>query len=122
MAGLSTDTEDTAAVLALGECPCVARILPNGVRSTLMADGTRIRVLRCVTGSDGRETPIALLPANGRIHNLMLRACGGQIVRFTGRPRLWMPSAGRPVLAFTVTNLSLEDTSEARMLRAGSDQ
>ncbi|TPF92466.1 hypothetical protein BW14_08570 [Bifidobacterium sp. UTBIF-68] len=102
--------------LALGECRGVARILPTGVRSTTMQDGTRIRVLRCVTVESGRETPVALIPASGRIHNLMMGATGGQIVRFAGRPRLWSQSEVA-VLAFTVTALELEDTDESRMLR-----
>jgi hypothetical protein len=61
----------------------------------------------------------ALIPATGAVHNRMLGAAGGQIVEFAGRPRLYRPEKGGPILAFTVTDLRIRDTDEARMLRAG---
>ena len=46
-------------------------------------------------------------------------APGGLSVEFAGRPRLYRPEKGGPILAFTVTDLRIRDTDEARMLRAG---
>lgn len=84
-----------------------------------MPDGTRVRMLRCVTREGGADIPVALIPATGAVHNRMLGAAGGQIVEFAGRPRLYRPEKGGPILAFTVTDLRIRDTDEARMLRAG---
>ena len=76
-------------------------------------------MLRCVTREGGVDIPVALIPATGAVHNRMLEAAGGQIVKFAGRPRLYRPETGGPILAFTVTDLRIRDTGEARMLRAG---
>ena len=59
-----------------------------------MPDGTRVRMLRCVTREGGADIPVALIPATGAVHNRMLGAAGGQIVEFAGRPRLYRPEKG----------------------------
>ena len=105
---------DSGIRLGIGSCPGIAKILPAGIRGITLPDGTRVRMLRCVT----REN-VALIPATGAVHNRMLGAAGGQIVEFAGRPRLYRPEKGGPILAFTVTDLRIRDTDEARMLRAG---
>ena len=87
--------------LGIGSCPGIAKILPAGIRGITLPDGTRVRMLRCVTRENGADIPVALIPATGAVHNRMLGAAGGQIV------------------AFTVTDLRIRDTDEARMLRAG---
>ena len=79
--------------LGIGSCPGIAKILPAGIRGITLPDGTRVRMLRCVTREGGIE--------------------------FAGRPRLYRPEKGGPILAFTVTDLRIRDTDEARMLRAG---
>ena len=93
--------------LGIGSCPGIAKILPAGIRGITLPDGTRVRMLRCVTRENGADIPVALIPATG------------QIVEFAGRPRLYRPEKGGPILAFTVTDLRIRDTDEARMLRAG---
>ena len=90
--------------LGIGSCPGIAKILPAGIRGITLPDGTRVRMLRCVTREGGADIPVALIPATGAVHNRMLGAAGGQIVEFAGRPRLYRP---------------IRDTDEARMLRAG---
>ena len=105
--------------LGIGSCPGIAKILPAGIRGITLPDGTRVRMLRCVTREGGADIPVALIPATGAVHNRMLGAAGGQIVEFAGRPRLYRPEKGGPILAFTVTDLRIRDTDEARMLRAG---
>lgn len=105
--------------LGIGSCPGIAKILPAGIRGITLPDGTRVRMLRCVTREGGADIPVALIPATGAVHNRMLEAAGGQIVEFAGRPRLYRPETGGPILAFTVTDLRIRDTDEARMLRAG---
>ena len=105
--------------LCFGSCPGLAKILPAGIRGITLPDGTRVRMLRCVTRENGADIPVALIPATGAVHNRMLEAAGGQIVEFAGRPRLYRPEKGGPILAFTVTDLRIRDTDEARMLRAG---
>ena len=105
--------------LGIGSCPGIAKILPAGIRGITLPDGTRVRMLRCVTREGGADVPAALIPATGAVHNRMLGAAGGQIVEFAGRPRLYRPEKGGPILAFTVTDLRIRDTDEARMLRAG---
>ena len=87
--------------LGIGSCPGIAKILPAGIRGITLPDGTRVRMLRCVTREGGADIPVALIPATGAVHNRMLGAAGG------------------PILAFTVTDLRIRDTDEARMLRAG---
>ena len=87
--------------LGIGSCPGIAKILPAGIRGITLPDGTRVRMLRCVTREGGADIPVALIPATGAVHNRMLGAAGGQIVEFT------------------VTDLRIRDTDEARMLRAG---
>ena len=99
--------------LGIGSCPGIAKILPAGIRGITLPDGTRVRMLRCVTREGGADIPVAL------IHTRLLGAAGGQIVEFAGRPRLYRPEKGGPILAFTVTDLRIRDTDEARMLRAG---
>ena len=84
-----------------------------------MPDGTRVRMLRCVTRENGADIPVAVSPARGADHTGMLVPAGGQIVFFAGWPRLYRPEKGGPILAFTVTDLRIRDTDEARMLRAG---
>ena len=105
--------------LGIGSCPGIAKILPAGIRGITLPDGTRVRMLRCVTREGGADITVALIPATGAVHNRMLGAAGGQIVEFAGRPRLYRPEKGGPILAFTVTDLRIRDTDEARMLRAG---
>ena len=97
--------------LGIGSCPGIAKILPAGIRGITLPDGTRVRMLRCVTREGGADIPVALIPATGAVHNRMLGAAG--------RPRLYRPEKGGPILAFTVTDLRIRDTDEARMLRAG---
>lgn len=108
--------------LGIGSCPGIAKILPAGIRGITLPDGTRVRMLRCVTRENGADIPVALIPATGAVHNRMLEAAGGQIVEFAGRPRLYRPEKGGPILAFTVTDLRIRDTDEARMLRAGQNR
>jgi len=91
--------------LGIGSCPGIAKILPAGIRGITLPDGTRVRMLRCVTRENGADIPVALIPATGAVHNRMLEAAGGQIVEFAGRPRLYRPEKGGPILAFTVTDL-----------------
>ncbi len=45
-----------------------------------------------------------------------------RMLRCAGRPRLYRPEKGGPILAFTVTDLRIRDTDEARMLRAGQNR
>ena len=78
-----------------------------------MPDGTRVRMLRCVTREGGADIPVALIPATGAVHNRMLGAAGGQIVEFAGRPRLYRPEKGGPILAFTVTDLRIREVAES---------
>ena len=82
--------------LGIGSCPGIAKILPAGIRGITLPDGTRVRMLRCVTRENGADIPVALIPATGAVHNRMLEAAGGQIVEFAGRPRLYRPEKGGP--------------------------
>lgn len=66
--------------LGIGSCPGIAKILPAGIRGITLPDGTRVRMLRCVTRENGVDIPVALIPATGAVHNRMLEAAGGQIV------------------------------------------
>ena len=68
--------------LGIGSCPGIAKILPAGIRGITLPDGTRVRMLRCVTREGGADIPVALIPATGAVHNRMLGAAGGQIVEF----------------------------------------
>ena len=70
--------------LGIGSCPDIAKILPAGIRGITLPDGTRVRMLRCVTREGGADIPVALIPATGAVHNRMLGAAGGQIVEFAG--------------------------------------
>lgn len=58
--------------LGIGSCPGIAKILPAGIRGITLPDGTRVRMLRCVTRENGADIPVALIPATGAVHNRML--------------------------------------------------
>lgn len=58
--------------LGIGSCPGIAKILPAGIRGITLPDGTRVRMLRCVTRENGADIPVALIPATGAVHNLSL--------------------------------------------------
>ena len=58
--------------LGIGSCPGIAKILPAGIRGITLPDGTRVRMLRCVTREGGADIPVALIPATGAVHNRML--------------------------------------------------
>ena len=51
--------------LGIGSCPGIAKILPAGIRGITLPDGTRVRMLRCVTREGGADIPVALIPATG---------------------------------------------------------
>ena len=51
--------------LGIGSCPGIAKILPAGIRGITLPDGTRVRMLRCVTRENGADIPVALIPATG---------------------------------------------------------
>ncbi|MFR6358224.1 MAG: hypothetical protein ACLUNV_00235 [Sutterella wadsworthensis] len=59
--------------LGIGSCPGIAKILPAGIRGITLPDGTRVRMLRCVTRENGADIPVALIPATGAVHNRMPR-------------------------------------------------
>ena len=59
--------------LGIGSCPGIAKILPAGIRGITLPDGTRVRMLRCVTREGGADIPVALIPATGAVHNRMGR-------------------------------------------------
>ena len=52
--------------LGIGSCPGIAKILPAGIRGITLPDGTRVRMLRCVTREGGADIPVALIPATPR--------------------------------------------------------
>lgn len=64
--------------LGIGSCPGIAKILPAGIRGITLPDGTRVRMLRCVTREGGADIPVAPIPATGAVHNRMLEAAGGR--------------------------------------------
>ena len=47
--------------LGIGSCPGIAKILPAGIRGITLPDGTRVRMLRCVTREGGADIPVALI-------------------------------------------------------------
>ena len=53
--------------LGIGSCPGIAKILPAGIRGITLPDGTRVRMLRCVTREGGADIPVALIPATGAV-------------------------------------------------------
>ena len=99
---MTTDTtrrehSDSGIRLGIGSCPGIAKILPAGIRGITLPDGTRVRMLRCVTREGGADIPVALIPATGAVHNRMLGAAGGQIVEFVSPgPRRAAPSSRAP--------------------------
>ena len=82
--------------LGIGSCPGIAKILPAGIRGITLPDGTRVRMLRCVTREGGADIPVALIPATGAVHNRMLGAAGGQAGHVSTGPRRAAPSSRSP--------------------------
>lgn len=64
--------------LGIGSCPGIAKILPAGIRGITLPNGTRVRMLRCVTRENGADIPVALIPATGAVHNRMLEAAAAR--------------------------------------------
>ena len=88
--------------LGIGSCPGIAKILPAGIRGITLPDGTRVRMLRCVTREGGADTPRPpRSPPTGAVHNRMLgppaaRSSSSPAGHVSTGPRRAAPSSRSP--------------------------